>query len=80
MPAIFVIFGIELRDLLIAPAAVILVVRRAAAAAFAEAAIRLLSDGAAWSGMHAAALARGPGPDWDAVAARFEALAPQGAG
>jgi hypothetical protein len=44
--------------------------------AFAEAAIRLLSDDAAWSAMHAAALARGPGPDWDAVAARFEALAP----
>jgi glycosyltransferase involved in cell wall biosynthesis len=43
--------------------------------AFAEAAIRLLSDDAAWSAMHAAALARGPGPDWDAVAARFEALA-----
>ncbi len=45
------------------------------AAAFADAAIRLLSDDAAWSAMHAAALARGPGPDWDAVAARFEALA-----
>jgi glycosyltransferase involved in cell wall biosynthesis len=43
--------------------------------AFAEAAIRLLSDDAAWSAMHAAALARGPGPDWDAVAARFEELA-----
>jgi Glycosyl transferases group 1 len=43
--------------------------------AFAEAAIRLLSDDTAWSAMHAAALARGPGPDWDAVAARFEALA-----
>lgn len=43
--------------------------------AFADAAIRLLSDDAAWSAMHAAALARGPGPDWGAVAARFEALA-----
>ncbi|GAA0581159.1 glycosyltransferase [Craurococcus roseus] len=43
--------------------------------AFAEAAVRLLSDDAAWSAMHAAALARGPGPDWDSVAARFEALA-----
>ena len=43
--------------------------------AFAEAAIHLLSDDAAWSTMHAAALARGPGPDWGAVAARFEALA-----
>ena len=43
--------------------------------AFADAAIRLLSDDAAWSAMHAAALARGPGPDWDAVAARFEELA-----
>ena len=42
---------------------------------FAEAAIRLLSDDAAWSAMHEAALARGPGPDWDMVAARFEALA-----
>lgn len=41
----------------------------------AAATIRLLSDDAAWSAMHAAALARGPGPDWDAVAARFEALA-----
>ena len=43
--------------------------------AFAEAAIRLLSNDAAWSAMHEAALARGPGPDWDTVAARFEALA-----
>lgn len=43
--------------------------------AFAAAAVRLLSDDAAWLAMHAAALARGPGPDWDAVAARFEALA-----
>ena len=43
--------------------------------AFAAAAVRLLSDDAAWSAMHVAALARGPGPDWDAVAARFEALA-----
>lgn len=41
----------------------------------AAAAIRLLSDDAAWSAMHAAALARGPGPDWNAIAARFEALA-----
>ncbi len=48
--------------------------------AFAAAAVRLLSDDAAWSAMHASALARGPGPDWDAVAARFEALAPEGAG
>jgi glycosyltransferase involved in cell wall biosynthesis len=44
-------------------------------AAFADAAIRLLSDDRAWSSMHVAALARGPGPDWDAVAARFESLA-----
>ena len=44
-------------------------------AAFADAAIRVLGDDAVWSAMHAAALARGPGPDWDAVAARFEALA-----
>ncbi|TCZ53152.1 glycosyltransferase [Roseicella aquatilis] len=43
--------------------------------AFVTAALRLLSDDAAWSAMHAAALARGPGPSWDAVAARFEALA-----
>ena len=42
---------------------------------FAAAALRLLGDDAAWSAMHRAALARGPGPDWDAVAARFEALA-----
>jgi glycosyltransferase involved in cell wall biosynthesis len=45
------------------------------AAGFAAAAIRLLTGDAAWSAMHGAALARGPGPDWDAVAARFEALA-----
>ncbi|MCB4821901.1 glycosyltransferase [Roseicella aerolata] len=44
-------------------------------AAFAAAALRLLSDDAAWGGMHRAALARGPGPSWDDVAARFEALA-----
>ncbi|MDO9707431.1 glycosyltransferase [Paracraurococcus lichenis] len=44
------------------------------AAAFAEAAIRLLTDDAAWSSMHHAALARGPAPDGDAVAAGFEAL------
>ncbi|MDO9708203.1 glycosyltransferase family 4 protein [Paracraurococcus lichenis] len=44
-------------------------------AGFAAAAIRLLSDDAAWSAMHRAALARGPGPSWDEVAARFEALA-----
>lgn len=43
--------------------------------AFADAAIRLLTDDAAWSTMHAAALARGPGPSWETVAARFEALA-----
>lgn len=50
------------------------VVARSDAAA-ADAAIRLLSDDAAWSAMHRAALARGPGPSWDDVAARFEALA-----
>ncbi len=44
-------------------------------AAFAAAAIRLLTDDAAWSAMHHAALARGTGPDWDSVAAGFEALA-----
>ena len=43
--------------------------------AFAAGAIRLLREDAAWSAMHAAALARGPGADWDAVAARFVALA-----
>lgn len=42
---------------------------------FIEAARHLLSDDAAWTTMHRATLARGPGPDWDAVAARFEALA-----
>ncbi|MDI3306261.1 MAG: glycosyltransferase family 4 protein [Acetobacteraceae bacterium] len=42
---------------------------------FAAAAVRLLTDDAAWSAMHRAALARGPGPDWDSVAAGFEALA-----
>lgn len=50
------------------------VVARSDAAA-AEAAIRLLSDDAAWSAMHRDALARGPGPSWDDIAARFEALA-----
>ena len=44
-------------------------------AQFAAAARRLLTDDAAWLAMHRAALARGPGPDWNAVAARFEALA-----
>ena len=43
--------------------------------AFAAAAIRLLRDDAAWTAQHRAALARGPGPGWDAVAAAFEALA-----
>ena len=42
---------------------------------FAAAARRLLTDDVAWRAMHRAALARGPGLDWDAVAARFEALA-----
>jgi glycosyltransferase involved in cell wall biosynthesis len=50
------------------------VVARSDAAA-AEAAIHLLSDDTAWTAMHRAALARGPGPTWDAVAGRFEALA-----
>jgi glycosyltransferase involved in cell wall biosynthesis len=44
-------------------------------AAFAAAAIRLLRDDAAWTAQHRAALARGPGLSWDAVAAAFEALA-----
>lgn len=43
--------------------------------AFAVGAIRLLRHDAAWSAMHAAALARGPGPDWAEVAARFVELA-----
>jgi Glycosyl transferases group 1 len=43
--------------------------------AFAEAAIRLLRDGDAWRAMHRAALAYGPGPSWDDVAAEFEKLA-----
>jgi hypothetical protein len=41
---------------------------------FAAAAIRLLREDAAWAAMHRAALARGPAPDGDAVAAGFEAL------
>lgn len=49
-------------------------------AAFAEAAIRLLRDDAAWQAMHHAALARGAGPSWDDVAAQFEALAARPAG
>jgi glycosyltransferase involved in cell wall biosynthesis len=43
--------------------------------AFAAAAIRLLRDDAAWATQHRAALARGTGPTWDAVATAFEALA-----
>ena len=43
--------------------------------AFADGAIRLLRNDAAWSAMHSAALARGPGAGWDAVAAQFVALA-----
>lgn len=42
---------------------------------FVAAARRLLTDDDAWLAMHRAALARGPGPGWDDVAARFEALA-----
>lgn len=42
---------------------------------FAAAAIRVLTDDAAWTRLHHGALARGPGPGWDAIAARFEALA-----
>ena len=45
------------------------------AAQFVDAARRLLSDDAAWTAMHRACLERGPGPDWDDIAARFEALA-----
>ena len=43
--------------------------------AFAEAAIRILRDDAAWSAMHHAALTQPPPPDWAEVAARFVALA-----
>jgi len=43
--------------------------------AFAGGAIRLLRDDAAWSAMHRAAVARGPGLDWADVADRFVALA-----
>jgi len=43
--------------------------------AFAEGAIALLRDDRRWLAMHAAARARGPGPSWDDIAARFEALA-----
>ena len=43
--------------------------------AFVTAAIRLLRDDDAWSALHRGALARGPGADWNAVAARFVALA-----
>ncbi|WP_165585562.1 glycosyltransferase [Roseococcus sp. SYP-B2431] len=43
--------------------------------AFIEAARRVLTDDAAWLAMHRAALARGPGPGWGDIAARFEALA-----
>jgi glycosyltransferase involved in cell wall biosynthesis len=44
-------------------------------AAFAQAAIALLRDNTLWTAMHRAALARGAGPGWDAVAAEFERLA-----
>jgi glycosyltransferase involved in cell wall biosynthesis len=44
-------------------------------AAFAAAAIRLLADDAAWERLHAGAIARGPGPSWPDIAARFETLA-----
>ncbi len=44
-------------------------------AGFAAASVAVLSDDEAWRRMHRAALARGPGPGWDEVAARFEALA-----
>jgi glycosyltransferase involved in cell wall biosynthesis len=40
----------------------------------AAAAITLLGDDERWRAMHRAAMARGPGPNWDAIAARFEAL------
>jgi glycosyltransferase involved in cell wall biosynthesis len=43
--------------------------------AFAEAAIRLLRDDAHWRALHRGALARGPGADWNEVAARFVELA-----
>nr|WP_302474160.1 glycosyltransferase [Roseococcus sp. MDT2-1-1] len=42
---------------------------------FVAAARRLLSDDTAWLAIHRAALRRGPGPSWDEVASRFEALA-----
>jgi glycosyltransferase involved in cell wall biosynthesis len=42
---------------------------------FTASAIRLLRDDATWVAMHRAALARGPAPNGDAVAAEFEALA-----
>src|SRR4051812_13927045 len=42
---------------------------------FAAAAIRLLADDASWTCLHHGALARGPGPSWPDIAARFEALA-----
>ena len=42
---------------------------------FAASAIRLLTNDAAWTRLHHGALARGPGPSWSDIAARFEALA-----
>ncbi|MBY0336831.1 MAG: glycosyltransferase [Acetobacteraceae bacterium] len=44
-------------------------------AGFAAGALSLLADDARWLAQHRAALARGPGPSWDDVAAGFEALA-----
>ena len=43
--------------------------------AFCAAATRLLRDDAAWTAMHHAALARGPGPGWAEIAAHFAELA-----
>ena len=42
---------------------------------FAAAAVRLLRDDGLWRRWHLAALARQRGLSWDAVGARFEALA-----
>ena len=77
----YAVFGSS-RVLAVGPVAVISLMTATAVGAVAPpgtaehaaAAITLLGDDERWRAMHRAALARGPGPNWDAIAARFEAL------
>lgn len=45
---------------------------RAEPEAFAEEAVRILTDDQLWRRLHAASLAMQQGPSWDEVAAEFE--------